>query len=156
MNISIRPAVAEDAAALSALSMRSKQSNGYDDTFMQACRQELTVTPVQLESGGWWVAESAQSGGDEYCGCVCLRDSLDGTGEVHAFFIDPAWQRRGIGRKLWKKVLECAHAQRITRIILDADPAAVPFYRALGFETIGEKPSGSIVGRMLPHMAISL
>ncbi len=36
------------------------------------------------------------------------------------------------------------------------DPSAVPFYKALGFEVVGEVPSGSIAGRSLPHMTIAI
>ena len=35
---------------------------------------------------------------------------------------------------------------------LDADPHAVGFYEHMGAKVIGEAPSGSIPGRMLPRM----
>jgi len=160
MSIRIRPAIAEDCPLLTDLSMRSKQSNGYDDAFMQACREELTVTDTEFQAGEWWVAE----GGDRHhanvaafiVGCVCLVDRGDKSGEVSAFFIDPDWQRRGIGRQLWKKLLERAHESGIRKLVLDADPHAAAFYARIGFSIVGEKPSGSIAGRMLPHMAIEL
>lgn len=159
MDIAIRPATADDHDRLTQLSMRSKQSNGYDDAFMQACRDELTVSRADVLAGDWWVAESAapRVGGERPLrGCACLLAGADNTAELHAFFIDPDFQRRGVGRLLWGKILKRAIAMRVKRIVLDSDPNAVPFYLALGFHVIGEKPSGSIAGRMLPHMAISL
>lgn len=158
MNISIRPAVAEDASALSVLSMRSKQSNGYDDAFMQACRDELTVTKADIRSADWWVAELNDAGGGEksLCGCVCLVGAGEQSAEVHAFFVDPDCQRQGVGRRLWKTLLQRARLLSVEKITLDSDPNAVAFYQALGFKVVGEKPSGSIAGRMLPHMAITL
>lgn len=153
MTIEIRRARLDDATTLTDLSMRSKRSNGYDDAFMDACREELTVTATRMDEGDYWVAED-----DEHlCGCACLVTGGDGEiGEVHAFFIDPNRQRQGIGRLLWQRIAEQAKAKRISALRLDADPSAVAFYEALGFKVIGETPSGSIAGRMLPRMEIKL
>lgn len=152
MKIRIRQARLEEADILTNLSMRSKQSNGYDDIFMEACRTELTVTEERLLTGEYWVAES-----DIVCGCACIDiDPNSRSGEVHAFFIDPDWQRKGIGRLLWQKIVESARAKGLVHLHLDADPFAVPFYESLGFKTVGEVPSGSIKGRSIPHMTLSL
>lgn len=151
MKIEIRRARPEEAAALTDLSLRSKRSNGYDEAFMEACREELTVTASRLAAGEFWVAEA-----DGLRGCVCLAADLEaGSGEVEAFFVDPDWQRRGVGRLLWLKVLERARSKGLARLHLDADPAAVPFYEAMGFRVMGEAPSGSIEGRMLPRMELA-
>ncbi len=151
MTVTIRRARSDEARVLTDLSMRAKRSNGYDEAFMEACRAELTVTAARMEEGEYWVADS-----DDLCGCVCLKAAGDGDGEVHAFFIDPEWQRRGVGRSLWRKVLERAKILGMKTLFLDSDPAAVPFYRAMGFVEIGHTPSGSIEGRMLPRMACQL
>ncbi len=150
--VTIRLAQAGEAEALTELSLKSKGSNGYDDAFMAACREELTVTDQRLAEGEYWVAES---GGLR--GCACLLAEPDSrSGEVHAFFIDPDWQRRGVGRLIWQKLLERAKEEGLAELHLDADPAAVPFYEAMGFKIVGESPSGSIPGRSLPLMKRSL
>lgn len=149
MTIKIRRARIDEIAVLTELSMRAKRSNGYDDAFMEACRAELTVTASQMKEGEYWVAEA-----DAVCGCACFKASGEGCGEIHTFFIDPDRQRQGIGRLLWQKLLERAGAHGISKLYLDADPAAVPFYQSMGFVQTGEAPSGSIEGRMLPRMAI--
>lgn len=151
MNIEIRRARLDEAEILTDLSMRAKRSNGYDDAFMEACRAELTVTASRMEEGEYWVAEAGS-----IRGCVCLREADDGHGEVHAFFIDPEFQRQGIGRLLWFKVIERARGLGIKTLCLDADPRAVTFYQAMGFVVVGEAPSGSIEGRVLPRMAVVL
>ncbi|MDP6876881.1 MAG: GNAT family N-acetyltransferase [Alphaproteobacteria bacterium] len=148
----LRRARLDDNNVLTALFFRSKQSNGYDDAFMAACREELTVTADDLKAGEYWIAET-----HEVCGCACLLPDPDRpTGEVHAFFIDPNHQRQGVGRLLWQKLLERARAQNLVELRLDADPFAVPFYRKLGFEIVGTMPSGSIPGREIPHMKIAI
>ncbi|MEX2518701.1 MAG: GNAT family N-acetyltransferase [Paracoccaceae bacterium] len=148
--IVIRLARPAEAAALTDLSMRSKQSNGYDEAFMAACRDELTVTPEIVAEGEFWVAASGQ-----LLGCARLSGA-DGAGEVNTFFVDPAQKRRGIGRLLWAKLRERASALGFTALELDADPNAAPFYIALGFRVVSQTPSGSIAGRMLPRMRIDL
>ena len=151
MNITIRRARSDEVDILTDLSMRAKRSNGYDDAFMEACRAELTVTATRMREGEYWVADSGF-----VCGCVCLARTRDAYGEVHAFFIDPECQRQGVGRTLWLNVVERARVLGIGTLCLDADPAAVPFYQAMGFVEIGKVPSGSIKGRMLPRMECQL
>ena len=150
--IQIRRARPDEAGELTALSMRSKQSNGYDDAFMDACRRELTVTEQWFEEAEIWVADSGV-----VCGMVCLSIDPDGrSGEVLSFFIDPEWQRKGIGRLLWQKLFERSAIMKVHSLQLDADPFAVPFYEAMGFRVVGKAASGSIEGRFLPHMKIQL
>jgi len=153
MTPTIRLARPDEADALTDLSIRSKQSNGYDDAFMAACRDELTVTDQHMVDGTFWVAEID----GVIRGCVCLGIAEDGTsGEINAFFIDPDFQGRGLGRKLWEAALAKARAAGLVRLHLASDPFAVPFYEKLGFVTIGTVPSGSIGGRALPHMTFAL
>lgn len=154
MIVHLRRARAQDAAGLTGLSLRSKRSNGYDDAFMDACRKEMTITPDHISDREfeYWVAEAGIM-----CGCACLHaKAASVTGEVHCLYIEPGWQGRGIGRLLWLKLLDRARANNLQHLCLDADPNAVGFYEALGFATIGDAPSGSIKGRRLPRMKISL
>ena len=153
MSIEIRAAKVKDAASLTILILRSKQSNGYDEVFMRACRDELRVTPETLSSGEYWVAHC----GNSLCGCASLiANHHTAVGRIADFFIDPNWQRQGVGRLLWDKIQTRALEQQLTKLYLDADPFAVPFYEAMGFQVAGEAASGSIKGRMLPRMEIRI
>jgi N-acetylglutamate synthase-like GNAT family acetyltransferase len=160
MNYRLRQARPDEAQLLTDLAMRSKQSNGYDDEFMEQCRDELAVTEKSLLAAEYWVAEagaksSAVNG--TVCGCVGLSVDEAGTSaEVYSFFIDPDWKRKGIGRLLWQDLVNRAGNMGIRQLRLDADPSAVAFYEAIGFEIVSYTPSGSIAGRTLPHMTISL
>lgn len=152
MGVIIRPARQEDADALTELAMISKQSNDYDDAFMEACADELRVTPDLLTANEYWVAES-----NVPCGFVCLQiNKGEQVGQITALFIHPDWQRRGVGRLLWARVERLAREKNATALYLDADPEAEAFYHSLGFSTVGRVPSGSIPGRTLPHMKIEL
>lgn len=153
-NFTVRAAREDEGQVLSDLSMRSKQSNGYDDAFMEACRGELAVTPERLRADEYWVADADTDG---ICGCASLSIDPDThTGEVHSFFVEPALRGGGIGKLLWRKLRERALEHNLDALILDADPNAVAFYESIGFVKIGEAPSGSIAGRFIPHMKLDL
>lgn len=143
----LRRAAAGDADALSDLSFRSKASNGYDADFMEACRDELAVTSATLADGEVWVSET----NGKPVGFFDIRLEKDVL-EVYSLYVDPDVKRSGIGRILWAALEERAVAMMAKAIELDADPAAVEFYTAMGCSVIGEAPSGSIPGRMLPRM----
>ena len=161
MNYRLRQARLEEAALLTDLAMRSKQSNGYDDQFMRQCREELTVTDKSLLDGEFRVAEAASGDNaaqyNDICGCVGLCvDESGNSAEIYSFFVDPDCKRQGIGRLLWQDLVKRASNRGISQLRLDADPAAVAFYEALGFKIVSYVPSGSIAGRTLPHMTITL
>ena len=145
----LRRAQAKDAPALTTLVYMSKQSNGYDDAFMAACADELRVTPAQIAETDFFLVQAAN---DALLGCACLTQA----GEIKKVFVHPDHKRRGVGRLLWTALQNAAQARGMTELTLDADPEAVPFYTALGFSIVGESPSGSIPGRVLPQMALRL
>jgi N-acetylglutamate synthase-like GNAT family acetyltransferase len=152
MAINIRSARPEDAQTLTDLSMLSKRSNGYDDAFMALCVDELRITTHHIKTARYWVAES-----DIICGCVCLRIASDGmAGAVEAFFVHPDRQGSGVGKMLWLQILQHAENHSVRNLHLDADPYAEGFYRKLGFHTVGQVPSGSIPGRTIPHMVLTI
>ena len=147
-DIRIRAATLADAEPMTALCMRSKASNGYDDAFMAACADELFIGEEEMEERLYYVAEL----GDVLAGCGAV--SLVGTvAEIESMFVSPDLKRAGIGSRLWDALEAKARALGASRLILDADPHAVEFYKSRGMEIVGENASNSIEGRMLPHMA---
>ena len=96
---------------------------------MAMCADELRVTEDDTRDKLIWVAERQ---GLE--GCAALVPDADGhAGEVTTFFIHPDAKRQGVGLRLWETVLDAARTAGLKRLHLDADPAAVPFYEAMGF-----------------------
>ena len=150
--IRIRRALETEGAALSDLSMLSKQSNGYDDAFMDACRDELAVTPERLRADEYWVADA-----DGICGCASLSINHDKKiGVVHSFFVEPNLRGSGIGKLLWQKLQERAQTHGFEALVLDADPNAEEFYQNIGFVKVKDTPSGSIEGRFIPYIRLDL
>lgn len=149
--LTIRAARPDEADLLTELAMRSKASWGYSDAFMAACREELTFTPQKMAGWDIWLAELNGA----VAGMVALR--MEGQdAELEDFFVEPAHQGLGIGGALMEVLLTTCRARGAARVGLDADPNAAPIYERLGFSVVGWSPSGSIPGRRLPRMELTL
>ncbi|HEY8617139.1 GNAT family N-acetyltransferase [Phenylobacterium sp.] len=147
----IRPAGMDELPALSALALRAKASWGYPPAFLEACRDELTLTPEKVAGWDIWVAELD----GRPAGMIALRMAgLDA--ELEDFFVEPELQARGVGSALMSTFLDAARARGAIAVALDADPHAEPIYARFGFTTVGRSPSGSIPGRWLPRMRMRL
>ena len=85
-----------------------------------------------------------------YAGLALLGRPPEAEAEVHTIGVDPAHQRRGVGRALLHRLLERADEQRATTFLevrTDNEPA-IAMYRAHGFEIVGLRkryyqPSGA-------------
>ena len=165
-----RTAEAEDAAVLSGLALRSKAVWGYSEDFMARCREELTLTPNQLEEDWGYLYEDADAAGSEgVVGFVlvgrCSRDRLqqfpeatsaDSAFEVEALFVEPTRLGQGIGQRLFERARE--HAARVApagALWIQSDPNAEAFYLRCGAVRVGELESASVPGRWLPLLVSS-
>jgi ribosomal protein S18 acetylase RimI-like enzyme len=149
--VHLRPARAEEAAALSELALRSKARWGYDEQFLEACRAELTLCPQDISPRRTVVAEVAGRTAGFY--------TLDGAppeGELGNLWIEPEHMRRGIGRELWRHAMAAARDAGFRTVLIEADPHAEGFYLAMGATTVGQTPSSSIPGRFLARLRIVL
>lgn len=147
----IRAGEAAEAAALTELALRSKGHWGYDAEFLAACREELTVRPADVAARRTAVAEED--------GRILGFTTLDGEppkGALGMMFVEPDTIGRGVGRRLFAHTMDEARRLGFTRLTIDADPNAEPFYRAMGAVRIGATPSGSIPGRELPLLEVAL
>jgi N-acetylglutamate synthase-like GNAT family acetyltransferase len=151
--ITIRTATGEDTEVLTTLILKSKASWGYSPALMMAFRSELTMTPAKLAHWTVWVAEVDQT----IRGMIALNSSAaNGSAELEEFFVDPEFQKRGVGSALLSRLLHACRERGVTRLGLDADPYAEAIYASWGFSTVGASPSKSIAGRLLPRMELSL
>jgi GNAT superfamily N-acetyltransferase len=146
-SFTMRPGRAGDALALSALALRSKAHWGYDARFLEACRDELTIAPAEVETLRILVVEVD--------GAPAGFVSLAGTppvGDLEHLFVDPPFIGAGLGRTLFEAAVALAQEAGFARITVDADPGAEGFYLRMGAVRAGSSPSGSIPGRVLPHL----
>lgn len=148
----IRAARPDEADLLTDLCMRSKASWGYDDAFMAASREVLTLTPQRIAGGHVWVAEEA--GGAILGVTAIVPDGADQ--ELDLLFVDPTAHRGGVGRFLLLHAVEQARLAGAKELLIAADVNAAGFYERCGAVRIGEIPSDAIPGRMLPVLSITL
>ena len=148
----IRPARPEEAAALSALCLRSKAHWGYDAEFMRMSAAALTISPELIDTGRVLVAERE----GVLLGMASLAPLKDDVWDLLHMFIDPAAIGNGVGRVLFGAITDMARALGDTMLSIQADPNAAAFYERMGARRAGEAPSESIPGRMLPMLEYAL
>lgn len=151
MGVLIRPARATEAGILTDLALRSKAHWGYDAQFLEACRDELTVAANEVTRRRAMVADR----GGHILGFTTLEGEPP-TGVLGMMFVDPQAIGQGIGRLLFEHNIAAGRDLGFTQLTIDADPNAEPFYRAMGAVRIGNVPSGSIAGRVLPQMVVTI
>ncbi|HWG23469.1 GNAT family N-acetyltransferase [Actinospica sp.] len=155
-DFAIRAARPDEAAQLSALALRSKAHWGYDAAFLEASRQELTLSPEQIVHRRTQVAVSREPEND---GRLLGFGTIEGeppAGELGMLFVDPPAIGTGVGGALYSHLAEMALGLGFHRLTIAADPNAEPFYLAKGAVRIGGVPSGAVEGRVLPLLAVAL
>jgi GNAT superfamily N-acetyltransferase len=134
---------------LTELTVRSKASWGYDDSFMENARQELEFQAVKFLPDFHVYILEAEGEPLGFCSLISVDSS---TAELHDLFIDPRHIRKGYGKKVWDYAVNLARSLGFKRLILTADPNAAPFYACQGAVRIGEKVSPLVSDRALPVM----
>src|ERR1700704_2796214 len=118
---------------------------------MTACRTELTLRPDELQSTYLQVAvrDSAVVG-------LAQLKVTDTNADLLKLFVEPALLRSGVGRLLFEWATARARGLGAVRMMIEADPGAVPFYERMGARHALFSPSQSILGLMLPCMQMDL
>lgn len=152
--ISIRDAKPHEAASLTSLAIRSKAYWNYSAKFMEACREELSVSPDKIENNKFHhvVAES----NSVIVGFYALERLSETEFELEALFVEPKRIRTGVGKALISHAKNHALALGGRVLLIQGDPNAEKFYRAAGGKPTGKRESASVRGRFLPTFEISL
>lgn len=148
--IVIRPAVFNECESLSALCLRSKGLWGYDAAFLNACRDDLTITPQDI-AGFFRVAELD----GQVAGLVQLICE-GGEWELGALFVDPPFIGRRAGAALMLWAIDTARDHGARRLVIDADPNAADFYRRFGAVDAGVAASTVLPGRFIPRLLLDI
>jgi GNAT superfamily N-acetyltransferase len=158
----VRQAVPTDIPALRVLieaSVRHLQAGDYTTSQLESALETVYGVDSQLITDGTYyiaeapAAEAHNTKGDRTlvgCGGWSKRKTLYGgdrwtdrqddlldpshdAAKIRAFFVDPAWTRRGIGSLILHACEEAAKAAGFTRLEMGATLTGVPFYRAKGY-----------------------
>ncbi|MFI1452860.1 GNAT family N-acetyltransferase [Streptomyces roseus] len=127
--VKIRAARPREAEELGALVLRSKAYWGYDAEFLASCAPELRIRAGEMAERRIVVAEDAEGGR------VLGLASLEGgppVARLGLLFVEPGAIGRGVGRRLYRHALRRAAGLGVRRLLIDADPHAAGFYRAMG------------------------
>ena len=90
-----------------------------------------------LAAAGGWSRRATLYGGDQLKGeSDPLLDPARDPARIRAFFVHPAWARRGFGRMLFGECEAAARRHGFQRLELMATLPGEPLYRALGFEAV--------------------
>ena len=154
MVIEIRDAVPYEAEHLSDIAMRSKAYWGYSDTFLEKCRDELSVQPFDIEDSNFEYSVGILK--NEIVGFYAIERLSPSVFELDALFVEPKRIGTGIGRALMDHAKKRVLALGGQVLTIQSDPNAERFYRATGGVLTGTRESGSIRGRYLPVFEIRL
>jgi len=149
--LTLRTPRPDEVIALTELCLRSKAVWGYDEHFMEACRDELTITAEKMKSSDFQVAES--DGRVVGVAQITLKGKV---AELSSLFVEPTRLRCGAGRQLFDWAKKTARSAGAAHLVIEADPYEAGFYRHMGAIDAGTVPSGSIPGRMIPLLRLSL
>ena len=88
-------------------------------------------------AAGGWSRRATLYGGDQ------MKDTADAVldpereaARIRAFFVHPAWARRGLARRLFEACAEAARASGFRELELVSTLPGEPLYRALGFTPV--------------------
>jgi GNAT superfamily N-acetyltransferase len=153
MEISIRAATMEDIPALQKLIPESARglSQGYytpqqiesaikyifgvDTQLIADKTYYVAEAEGQIVGCGGWSKRKTLYGGDQMkAEQDPLLDPKVDAGRIRAFFINPDWARRGIGRRIIEACEDAAKADGFTSMELGATLPGEPLYAAMGYE----------------------
>src|SRR5262249_38073413 len=93
--------------------------------------------PEGLAAAGGWSARRTLFGGDQMKNAEDPRlDPTVDAARIRAFFVDPAWARRGLATALYHACADAAQASGFRRLELMATAPGEPLYERLGFEVL--------------------
>lgn len=174
MKLHIRPARADEIPALEQLIARSVRalSAGYytprqielalahvfgvdsqliaDGTYFVVEADGQLADCAIIACGGWSKRHTLYGGDQMKAGTDNLLDPQTEAARIRAFFVDPAWARRGIGKQLIEACEAAARAAGFTRLEMGATLPGVPLYEAVGYRAVEHLAVPLPAGETLP------
>lgn len=91
-----------------------------------------------LAASGGWSRRRTLYGGDQHKGDAAdpLLDPATEPARIRAFFVHPAYARRGLGRRVFEACRASAEMAGFSSLELGATLPGVPFYETLGFKAM--------------------
>ncbi|MFY8187803.1 MAG: GNAT family N-acetyltransferase [Flavobacterium sp.] len=139
----------EDLTILNQITFASKQFWGYSDEQMEAWKEMLTMSESYLTENTVYKLVQEEILG--YYSFIIFENYV----ELDNLFIKPEKIGKGLGTFLLQHLLDEITKLGHHKIVLFADPNAERFYKKMGFQVIGSKPTQDKT-RFLPIMELNL
>ena len=132
--VTIRLARASEREALERLQRRASMDEPMYRAQLEAHPDAIELPAEQITAG---LVRVAEQDGVLVGFSVLLERSADAC-ELDGLFVEPERMRAGVGRRLVEDAKRIARGRGATRIDVVANPQAVAFYEAVGFDEVGE------------------
>jgi GNAT superfamily N-acetyltransferase len=108
------------------------------EAWLQDPKSQHEKQPAPIIAGcGGWSKRKTLYGADHCAGRDdSLLDPRSDAAKIRAFFVHPAWARRGIGSIILDACERAARDAGFTRLEMGATLTGVPFYRARGYSEL--------------------
>ncbi|GIN87604.1 N-acetyltransferase [Heyndrickxia sporothermodurans] len=147
--MNIRKALLEESEKLSELAYESKAFWGYPKDFLDRCKDDLTVTAEYIKENPVYLMEDDKK-------IIAFYSFTLNEKKLDSLFIHPEYIGKGLGKILWKDLMNKAEQLNITEFTLDSEPHAEGFYLKMGAKRIGDTPSTIFPGRSLPLLSVNV
>ncbi|MFV3127453.1 GNAT family N-acetyltransferase [Niveispirillum sp. KHB5.9] len=126
---------------------------GIDGTLIADGTYFAVLVGDQYAACGGWSRRRTLFGGDQAAGrSADLLDPATDAAKIRAFFVDPAFARRGIASLMMRAAEQAALAEGFTSLELMATLPGVPLYTALGFIATGTHDVHLADGSTIPFV----
>ena len=119
-------------------------------------KREPESAPLKIVGCGGWSRRKTLYGGDQFSDREdSLLDPATDAAKIRAFFVHPAWARRGIGGMILDACESAAKATGFHRLEMGATLTGIPFYKAKGYAELElmEAPLGTGLSLPIVRMA---
>ena len=135
MNITIRDINPEDfQQAIRVIQRANRESLGkiYPAALVEEFCKKYTLESFthKAKETDFFVAEDLDV--KKLLGIIGLKENV-----LRTFFVDPAFQGHGIGRKLYERLEDEARQRGIKKLVLEGSPLGEPAYEKFGFKRTG-------------------
>lgn len=126
---------------------------GIDGTLIADGTYFVVMVGDRYAACGGWSRRRTLFGGDQAAGrsADLLNPAVDAA-KIRAFFVDPAFARRGIASLMMRTAEQAALAEGFKSLELMATLPGVPLYKALGFVATGTHAERLDDGSVIPFV----
>lgn len=147
----------DDRAWVTDVNSRFYQSfHGFDATFADAVRAALDLLEGQMVdvNSNYLIAEAA----NHPIGSIFFSSELPAVGRIRLFYLEEAYRRQGLGRRLLRDILDDARIKEFKTVrvsTFDRHPEACRLYESFGFELV-KKSRSEVFGQVMQQLDYEL